>query len=106
MTENCNGQARVMFITDCLGGGSVFDIGGCTNTISFSVKKIGPSESKEVKQSHGIFTYYFCKITSESPNITPSRLIERMNPSLNRFNEVFSCEFTEKELEETPIFSS
>ncbi|KAK8894827.1 hypothetical protein M9Y10_023265 [Tritrichomonas musculus] len=104
ITSNCNGKARVMFITDCLGGGSVFDIDGCTNTISFSVKKIGDIESKEVKRSHGIFTYYFCKITSDCPNITPNRLIERMNPSLNRFNEEFDCEFTNKELSEKPIF--
>ena len=47
---------------------------------------------------------YFCKIISECPNITPKRLVERMNPSLSRFNETFAVETSEKELEETPIF--
>ena len=102
---NANKQNHLMFITDSLSGGSVFDISGCPNAVSFYVQKNGSNNSKEVKQTHGIFTYYFCKITSDCPSITPIRLIERMNPSLNRFNEVFTCELNNKELGERPIFN-
>lgn len=104
ISSSPNNKSRVMFITDSLGGGSVFDIKGLSNAISFSVQKSGEIDSKEVKRTHGIFTYYFCKITSDCPNITPNRLVERMNPSLCRFNEVFTCEFNNKELGESPIF--
>ena len=104
ITSNNNHEVRVIFITDSLGGGSVFDIEGCQNAISFSVKKSGEIENKEIQRTHGIFTYYFCKITSDCPSITPNRLVERMTPSLSRFNEVFTCEFNNKELGESPIF--
>lgn len=104
ISKNCTGKARIMFITDSLGGGSVFDIKNCSNAISFSVKKTADREPKEVKRTHGIFTYYFCKITSDCPNITPNRLVERMNPSLCRFSEEFVCEITNQELADSPIF--
>ncbi|KAK8836862.1 hypothetical protein M9Y10_037387 [Tritrichomonas musculus] len=110
--ENNNGKARVMFITDSLGGGSVFDIKTSNqkngvaepNMITFFVTKSCSPESKEGKRSHGIFTYYFCKITSERPNITPKRLLERMNPSLSRFSEIFRCQVTNQKLVDSPIF--
>ena len=106
ISKNSNNKTHTLFITDCINSGSVFDIKGGSNMISFSVKKLCSPESKESKRSHGILTYYFSKITSDCPNITPNRLTERMNPSLNRFNEVFSCELTSNELGESPIFSN
>ena len=105
ISNNSNENNHVMFITDSLGSGSVFNINGCSNMISFSVQKTGSTEYKEAKRSHGIFTYYFCKIIGDCPNITPNRLVERMNPSLNRFNESFTFETSNKELSETPIFN-
>ena len=111
VATNCNGNAHVVFITDCPGSGSVFDInctspnnGQPTNLISFFVEKTSEPESKEGKRSHGIFTYYFCKITSDCPNITPNRLVDRMAPSLKRFGENFRCEITDHKLADSPIF--
>ncbi|KAK8834520.1 hypothetical protein M9Y10_011215 [Tritrichomonas musculus] len=104
IANNCTGKPRVMFITDCIGGGSVFDISSGSNLISLSVRKTNSPESKESKRSHGIFTYYLFKIFSDCPNITPNRLIERMNPSLQRFNEVFTCEMTDQQFCDSPIF--
>lgn len=105
ISQNCNENVKTIFITDCLGGGSVFDISNCSNAICFSVNKSVQNESGEIQRTHGIFTYYFCKITSESPYITPSRLVERINASINRFNEVFECQFSNKELVESPLFN-
>lgn len=104
ITRNCNGQSRAIFITDSISGGSAFDIDNCSNVISLSVKKNGPRESKELKRSHGIFTYYLCKYISECPNITPNGLVERMNSSLLRFNEKLKCKFSNEGLDESPIF--
>lgn len=113
ITSNCNNKARVIFITDSYNGGSVFDIHSVnfennkkpTNLISFSVKKEEKSLSKEVKRSQGIFTYYFCKIIGECPNVTPDQLIESINPSILRFNEFLSYDTTNPELGIVPIFS-
>lgn len=104
IVKNCSGLLRITFITDCLGNGSVFDIKGCTNSISFSVQKTCENKEKNIKRFHGIFTYYFCKIISDSPSISPKRLVERINPSLKRFNENFTYELTNDELCDTPIF--
>lgn len=103
--HECEGNKQVMFITDCINGGSVFDISGVDrelNLISFSVSKSNFSD--ENKRPHGIFTYYFCKLTNDFPNITPSRLIERMNPQLHLFNQNFSCQTSKTELFNRPVF--
>ncbi|KAK8845819.1 hypothetical protein M9Y10_020742 [Tritrichomonas musculus] len=107
ITKFSTEHQQIMFITDCLSGGSVFDIDGCPNAVSFYVKKAGngvKKSSKEIKQTHGIFTYYFCKITNENPKITPNKLVEKMNLSLNRFVEEFAFETTNDELNKSPVF--
>lgn len=104
--KNNTGSNKVVFVSDCLGGGSVFAINGGYNMVSFFVNKSGSSESKENIRSQGIFTYYFCKFIYECPHISPNRLIERMNASMNRFNKVSTCEFTNEELGENQIFVS
>lgn len=106
IASNCTGKPRVMFITDCIGGGSVFDISDGSNLMAVSVTKSNAKDSKECKRTHGILTYYLFKIINESPSITVSRLAERMDPSLLRFNEAFQYEVSNKELEQCPIFFS
>lgn len=108
ISENLNCKANVVFLTDCIGGGSVFDIEGInrSNMISFYVSKTNSPESKECKRSHGVFTYYFCKLINECPSITPERLCQRINPSLLRFSQVFNFEFTNQKLIESPIYSN
>lgn len=111
IAENCNGKCKGIFITDTTGGGSVFDINAfcnngniTSNFISFYIRKTVAPDSKEGKRSHGIFTYYFSKFTSECPNITPKRLAERMNASLRRFEEMMTYEVTDVKTSEEPLF--
>ena len=110
--RNCDEKLNVVLITDCISGGSVFDLRSISqnhskplNIVSFSVNKNDVKGDAEIgKRSHGIFTFYFCKITSDSPSISPALLSDRMNPSLKRFNETFTFDTTNKELEKAPIF--
>lgn len=110
ISEHLNCKAQVMFLTDCVGGGSVFDIEGIkgeslgTNMISLYVSKGSSPESKESKRSHGILTYYFCKIINNCPNITPERLAQRISPSITRFDQTFKLEYTNQKLLDSPIF--
>ena len=109
ISENYNGRCKAVFISDITTGGSVFDIKSVhenSDIISLSVNKSTDPDSKEGRRSHGIFTYYLCKILYECPNITPKRLTERMNPSLERFNETFICEVTSHDSENQPLFKS
>ena len=104
LSKSCNGKARLIFITDSLQGSSVFDTKSCSNAVAFSVEKSNAFDSKENERTHGILTYYFCKMTSECPSITPNQMDNLMNPSLSRFNEVFKCELSDKKIGDTPIF--
>lgn len=120
--ENYNPDSRIMFINDNVEGGSVFDINlneyGKSNMISLSVEKNiqqniernkqiqEKNQEKEIKRTQGIFTYYFCKIITECPNITVNRLVERMIPSLKRFNVNLLFKYSNIDIAQTPIFST
>lgn len=110
ISENYNSKCKIVFISDSTSGGSVFGIqffsdnSITSNIISFSVAKCTDPNSKEGRRSHGLFTYFLCKIIYECPNITPKKLSERINPSLKRFNETMICEYSNNELENQSFF--
>lgn len=104
ISTHCNGKSRILLITDSLNGESVFDIEGGKNIISFSVRKERIDETKRNRRSHGIFTYYLCKLINDQQNITPDELEKKMNSFLERFNEVFISETTNIKLLKKPIF--
>lgn len=104
LTENSNHKAKTLFITDCKYGGSIFDTNEFPNAISFSVKKGNTtSNSGEDSNTHGIFTYYFCRAINQDQAITTFKLTEKMNFYLSRFHEVLICEFSNKRFNESPI---
>ena len=114
VAKECNPKIRVMFLTDCRTGDTVFDAtamksevsSDTLSIVSFSANKDKvPKDNKDMKRSHGIFTYYFCNVTSEAPNMSPNRLKERIDPYLLRFNETFEVETTNPEMLESPIFN-
>ena len=107
-----NGKCKVVFVSDCAAGGSVFDIQAVNKVnnpnpsemISFAANKITDPNSKVGRRSHGIFTYYFCKIIYEDPSISPKRLVERLNASLARFSESVDCQMTNALAENEPMY--
>ena len=107
-----NGKCKVVFVSDCAAGGSVFDIQNVTRVnnpnpsemISFAVNKITDPNSKVGRRSHGIFTYYFCKTIYDDPAISPRRLVERLNGNLARFSESIDCQMTNPLAEGEPIY--
>lgn len=113
ISKNCNNKVHVILVSDCCSSGSVFDIevniqkfkSSNLNIVSLSVDKNTSPESKEGKETQGLFTFYLCKYISIIPNITPNRLIELINPSLKRFKEVCSFQVTDNELADYQIYS-
>lgn len=104
INENYNHRCKVVFITDSTSSGSVFNDGQLPeNVISLSAGKSTDPDSKEGRRSHGISTYYLCKIFNDCPNITPQFLEKRMNDSIRRFNASFIVE-TDQETMNKPIF--
>ena len=107
-----NGKCKVVFVSDCAAGGSVFDIQNVNKVnnpnpsemISFAVNKVTDHNSKVGRRSHGIFTYYFCKIIYDDPSISPKRLVERLNASLARFSGSIDYQMTNTLAEDEPMY--
>ena len=97
-----NGKCKVVFVSDCAAGGSVFDIQlvnkvnnpNPSEMLSFAVSKLTDPNSKQGRRSHGLLTYYFCKILYDDPSISANRLVERLNAFLGRFGSAVSCDTT------------
>lgn len=113
IANNCNSEVNVMLISDCCSSGSVFDINigierfnSCNLKIfSLSIDKTTSPESKEGKETQGLFTFYLCKYISIIPNISPNHLVELINTSVKRFKAICSCQTTTKELAESQIYA-
>lgn len=109
---NYNQKSHVIFINDCIKGGPLFNIHPILrknqkpnkNMITLYVDKKSNQDSKENKRTHGIFTYYFCKIISDSPNITLEKLHYRMTAFLKRFDESFYFDITDNQMTVDPLF--
>lgn len=111
--RECNPKIKVVFLSDCRAGGSVFDAKSMVSKdsanplsiLSFYVNKDKiRKDTKDMKRSHGIFTYYFCHIIKEDPNTTPASFNDCVNSCLLRFNEFAIIESTNPILIDSPIF--
>ena len=93
IARDSNCKCKVVFVSDSIPGGSVFDISQVNHVnrkdtsemILFSANKSTDPSSKDGRRSHGIFTYYFSKIIYDEPSISAQRLVERLNGFLGRF---------------------
>ena len=107
-----NGKCKVVFVSDCTTDGSVYDISQVTKLgnpnpspmlLFHTIKSTDPS-SKEGRRSHGVFTYYFCKILYDDPSISAKRIVERLNAFMNRFGHSVACESTDPAIMNDPIY--
>ncbi|KAK8882838.1 hypothetical protein M9Y10_045481 [Tritrichomonas musculus] len=113
LSQNPNGKAKITLITDSCNGGSPWNLASVlkenhnynSKIVSLSISNNLPeSETTAIdKKCQGLFTYYFCKYLTESPEIDPSSLCAKINPSLKRFNECVIFERTTKDLESIPL---
>ena len=107
-----NGKCKVVFVSDCATGGSVFDIQNVNKVnnpnpseiISFAVNKVTDNNSKVGRRSHWIFTDYFCKIIYDDPSISLKRLVERLDASLARFSGSIDYQMTNTLAEDEPMY--
>ena len=105
ISSRSNGKSVIVFLADTYSGGQMFNIKEGEKMLTFYTNKRSSGESKENKRLHGICTYYFCKILSNNPNITPDELVEKMNFSLRRFNIIFKCDVSTRELQHKSILN-
>lgn len=106
-----NGTAKIIIISDCGSGKTVFSMKAATNTenahtspmINFSVdKKI--LTPRERRMSQGLFTYYFSKLVRQFPNASPKEMVDMLNISFERFKITFSSLVSFDTLDEKPMF--
>lgn len=103
--SQANTSNHIVLITDCCTGGSAFDVRENPHDIvSLGISKPASEKDRHDRRTHGIFTYYLCKILNEAPDITPAALVDRMNPPLKRFDASLICHETNPELDSVPLF--
>ena len=112
ISRDNNGKCKVIFVTDTRSSGSVFDISEVTTIgnpcpskmLSFSMNKSTDPNTKEGRRTHGIFTYYFCKIIYDEPAVTAQRVVERINGHIGRFGQSINCEATDPSIMDDPVY--
>lgn len=109
--EKSNGQCKVLIISDCGSGGSIFNMKAATKTenahcstlVSFSTdKKL--LEPKERRRTQGLFTYYFCKLIRQFPNSSPNEMVDILNQSFERFGMSFNSQLSSDDVGDQPIY--
>jgi hypothetical protein len=102
-------ESKVCLINDCCHSGSIWDLSGNDlppNVLSLSAAK----DSETAKQTsmeggdRGIFTFYFFKLLSQSPNMTPTQMEAAIAQYLKRFEQAFTKAATTPTLMDQPIF--
>lgn len=112
LSDNMNPNVKVVLLSDCCGGGSAWDIRIAKkfnpnlppNILIFSANERKRVKEKTSKHTHGIFTFFFCTLINENPNITPKQLCNQINPLIKRFNKSVSCEKLTNCMDVSPIF--
>ncbi|KAK8838451.1 hypothetical protein M9Y10_033078 [Tritrichomonas musculus] len=110
ISENYNNKCKVVLFSDCMAGGSVFGNSFFSNLdkkskiVSFYITKEKDQIHALDKRINGKYTFYLCKFIYECPDITPERLVERMNPFIKSSKETFVSEVSNMELQHISIF--
>ena len=112
ISHDNNGKCKVIFVSDCTSSGSVFDISevnkvgnSCPSPmISISTNKSTDPDSKDGQRSHGILTYYFCKVIYDNPSIPVQRAVERINSFIDRFGQSVCLELSNRGILNDPIY--
>ena len=114
LANNANRKSKILLLSDCCHSGSIWDIQSAKrqhiklpeNIVSISAAKDSQTAKQTTigQKSQGIFTYYFWSIVNANPNITVKDMQDKINPSLNRFNQHYTYACTSPSLADEPIF--
>ena len=63
----------------------------CSDIVSFTSHKSRLSPGEKIR-SHGLFTYYFCRLIRQFPTSSPKDMVEKLNIALKRFKITYSFE--------------
>lgn len=106
----------VCLFNDCCHSGSIYDLkpGGLFNGHQLPPKIFSLSaarDSETAKQTsvggkdQGIFTFYFLKLLSQDPSLTPVTMQAKINQYLKKFDQQYQFSSTSAEVLNKPCFS-
>lgn len=110
--QNSQAVTKILVFQDCICGGTIINIktakttgkGNCPDIVTFSVNK-SDLMPKDKRLSHGIFTYYFCKLIRQFSSSTVKRMGELLNMAMGRFRITFTPVASDDELLDRPMIA-
>ena len=105
----------VCLFNDCCHSGTIYDLkpglfnGNQMPTKIFSLS--AACDAQTAKQTsvggkdQGIFTFYFLKLLSQDPSLTPITMEAQINQYLKKFDQTYMCSSTSPEVLNKPCFS-
>ncbi|KAK8897012.1 hypothetical protein M9Y10_014944 [Tritrichomonas musculus] len=99
--QKSNRKAFILVLSDCESGNCVFDMEACkkngyprsSDIVNFISHKSRLTPDQKAR-SHGILTYYFCKLIRQFPTICPKDMCDKLNEATKRFKLSFSFDTT------------
>lgn len=99
IAEKSNGKTYILVLSDCKSGGSIFSMDAAvkcehkslSDIVSFTSHKSCLTPDQKIR-SHGLFTYYFCKLIRQFPTISPEDMVDNLNEYTSRFRISYSYE--------------
>jgi hypothetical protein len=101
--------SKVVLLNDCCHSGSIWDLskpGVPANVLCLSAAR----DAETAKQTsvngtdQGIFTFYFYKLLTAQPNMTPEEVGRQIGSYLTRFEQQYTASWSTQALLEQPIF--
>lgn len=103
-------RIKIFIFSDCTTGGSIFSMKNVKkdmnlpNIVSISANK-SSLMPKEKRMSHGLLTYYFCKLIMNFADSSVKKMIDLLNMSMRRFGITFTPIVSDEELLDRQMIS-
>jgi hypothetical protein len=103
-------SSKVIFLNDCCHSGSIWDLAPGQGFAPGYLCLSAARDSETAKQTsmegtdQGIFTFYFYKLLSGSPELTPTEMETKIAPYLKKYDQVFTKSGTDEALFTQKIF--
>jgi hypothetical protein len=103
-------SSKICLLNDCCHSGSIYDLASGKGQPERIMCLSAARDAETAKQTsvggtdQGIFTFYFFKLLTEKPNMTPTEMESAITPYIKKYDQCFTKSATTASLLTQPIF--